>query len=181
MCGWETDGKLTGSCCSAMDALPSRSRDWKLWIGHILHTGSVVSAGPLDVLRCSITSFRSWDILLSWASTFSANLYLDKRDHSDTQWRHSIGGASMADWDLTFFLALHLRSACKWCRSAPSQTPLMDQEDPPALSAGTGWSPAPDPTCGTSPEIWEAQRLHQTWHIEHAWWYLWLWVVNSNR
>ncbi len=40
ICGWETDGKLTGLCCSSMVVLPSmsssRSRDWKLWINVLL-------------------------------------------------------------------------------------------------------------------------------------------------
>lgn len=37
-------------------------------------TGSLVSAGPPEVFRCSIMSFRSCAMRFSWASTFSASL-----------------------------------------------------------------------------------------------------------
>lgn len=43
----------------------------------------------------------------------------------------------------TFFRAPRRRSACRWCRSALSQTPREDTAGPPAPSVVTGWNPAP--------------------------------------
>lgn len=86
------------------------------------------------------TRSHAWQRPLTDQCCHISQLYFLLIDH-----HISLLSMSNTDFCLTSSPVPHLRAASKWSRSAPSQTPPEGSTSLQAPSAGTGWSPAPDP------------------------------------